>query len=77
MSPNHIDSVMSGVPAVSVVEYKSQSAQIKDYKISVFCFSTKCIAFRSKNKDWLESGLEFGNFVITFMSEWSNLSTRG
>jgi hypothetical protein len=51
---NHIDGVTSGVPAVSVVEYKSQSAQIKDYKISVFCISTKCIALRSNNKDWLE-----------------------
>ena len=47
---------MSDVPVVSVVEYKSQSAQIKDYKISVFCLSTKCIALGSNNKDWLESG---------------------
>ena len=27
--------------------------QTKDYKIDIFCFSTKPAALMSKNKDWL------------------------
>ena len=63
---------MVSVLASSVVDrgFDPRSAQTKDYKISICCFSAKHAALRNKNKDWLA-----GN--QNNVSEWSDMSTRG
>jgi len=33
--------------------FEPQSGQIKDFKISMCCFSAKQAALKKKNKDWL------------------------
>jgi hypothetical protein len=32
---------------------KPRAGKSKDYKICIFCFSTKCVALRRKSKDYL------------------------
>jgi hypothetical protein len=49
---------------------KPRSGQTKDYKIDICCFSTKHVALRSKNKDWLAQNQNV-------MSEWSDMSNLG
>ena len=58
---------MVSVPASSTVdrEFEPRSGQTKDYKIGIFCFSTKQL--RRKNKDWL--ALNRDN-----VSEWGDMS---
>jgi hypothetical protein len=56
--PNHPPTwVMVSMLTQSVVYrgLKSRLGQTKDYKIDICCFSTKHVALRSKNKDWLAS----------------------
>jgi hypothetical protein len=43
---------------------------VKDYKISICCFSAKHAALRRKSKDWLARNQNN-------VSEWSDMSTRG
>ena len=50
--------------------FEPWSGQTKDYKIGIFCFSSKHAALRSKSKDWL---VRNQNNV----SEWNDMSTRG
>jgi hypothetical protein len=47
-----------------------RSSQIKDYKISMCCFSAKHAALKSMSKDWLAQNKDN-------VSEWSDMSTRG
>jgi hypothetical protein len=67
-----IGGVMVSVLASSAVDrgFEHWSGQIKDYKISVCCFSTKHAAFRRKSKDRL---VRNQNNVF----EWSDMSTHG
>ena len=44
--------------------------QMKDYNISISCFSAKHAALRSKSKDWLARNQKN-------VSEWSDTPTRG
>jgi hypothetical protein len=46
---------MVSVLAWSVVDHglEPRSGQTKDYKIGIYCFSTKHAALRRKSKDWL------------------------
>ena len=57
---------MVWVLALSVFE--AWLNQTKDYKISIFCFSSKHTVLRSKNKDWLAPNKDN-------VSEWSDMST--
>ena len=50
--------------------FEPQSGQIKDYKISICCFSAKHTALRKKSKDWLTRNQNY-------VSEWSDMSTLG
>ena len=43
--------------------------QIKDYKISIYCFSAKHAVLMSKNKDWLARNQNN-------VSEWGDMSIR-
>jgi hypothetical protein len=45
-----------------------RSGQIKDYEISICCFSIKHTALRRKNKDWLAGNRDN-------VSEWGDMST--
>ena len=51
---DHIGGVMVSVLVSSAVVrgFEPRSGQIKDYKIGIFCFSTKKATLRSKSKDW-------------------------
>ena len=49
--------------------FEPRSSQTKDYKIGIFCFSTKHVALRSKSKDWLAQNQNN-------VSEWSDMSIR-
>jgi hypothetical protein len=46
---------MVSVLTWSVVDHglEPRSGQTKDYKIGIYCFSTKHAALRRKSKDWL------------------------
>ena len=46
---------MVSVLAWSVVDHglEPRSGQTKNYKIGIYCFSTKHAALRRKSKDWL------------------------
>jgi hypothetical protein len=50
--------------------FKHRSGQTKDYKIGIYCFSTKHAALRSKSKDWLARNQNN-------VSEWGDMSIRG
>jgi hypothetical protein len=69
---NRINGVMVNVSARSWVRggCESRSGQIKDYKISMCCFSAKHAALKSMSKDWLAQNKDN-------VSEWSDMSTRG
>ena len=47
----------------------TRSGQIKDYKISIYCFSAKHAALRRKSKDWLARNQHN-------VSEWGDMSIR-
>jgi len=49
--------------------FEPWSDQIKDYKISICCFSAKHAALRSKRKDWLARNQDN-------VSEWDEMSTH-
>jgi hypothetical protein len=61
---------MVGILAWSAVDrgFKPRSGY-KDYKIGIFCFSSKHAALRRKSKDWLDRN-------ENNVSEWSDMSTR-
>ena len=61
---------MVSVLASSAVDhgFEPQSAQTKDYKIGICCFSAKQAALRRKNKDWLAQNRNN-------VSEWSDMSS--
>ena len=65
-----IDGVMISVLVLSVAYcgFEFQSGQTKDYKIGIWCFSTKNAALKSKGKDWLARNQ---NNLL----EWSDMST--
>jgi hypothetical protein len=50
--------------------FEPRSGQTKDYKIGIYCFSTKHAKLRRKSKDWL--ALNQDN-----VSEWGDISIRG
>jgi hypothetical protein len=52
---HRIGGVMVSVIASSAIDrgLELRSGQIKDYKISICCFSAKHAALRRKSKDWL------------------------
>ena len=53
---NHISGVMVSVLASSAVDRGFQpllGQTGQDYKIGIYCFSTKHTALRGKSKDWL------------------------
>jgi hypothetical protein len=62
---------MISVPPSSKVDrgFEPRSGQIKDYEISICCFSAKHASLRRKNKDWLARNQKN-------VSEWSDMSTR-
>jgi hypothetical protein len=64
--------VMVSVPASNAVgrELESRSGQTKDYKIGIYCISTKHAALRSKSKDRLARNQNN-------VSEWGYMSIRG
>ena len=68
----HFHCVMVSVLASSAVDrgFEPQSAQSKDYKIGICCFSAKRAALSIKSKDWLARNQNNA-------SEWSDMSTRG
>ena len=49
--------------------FEPQSGQIKDFKISMCCFSAKQAALKKKNKDWLARNQNN-------VSEWCDMSIR-
>jgi hypothetical protein len=63
---------MVSVLTLSVVGrgFVPRSAQTKDYKIGMFCFSAKHAALRRKSKDWLARNQDN-------VSEWGDMSIRG
>ena len=67
-SRNCIGSVMVSVLAPSAVDrgFEPRSGQTKDYKIGIYCFSTKHIALRRSSKDWLPRNQDN-------VSEWGRL----
>ena len=69
---NRIDGVLVSVLASSEVDsvFGSWFGQRKNYKIGIYCFSTKHTALRSKSKDWLARNKNS-------VSEWSTMSIRG
>jgi hypothetical protein len=68
---NRIGGVLVSVLAASAEdhEFLPRSSETKDYKIGIFCFSTKDATLRRKSKDWL--ALNQNN-----VSEWSDMSTH-
>ena len=66
-----IDGVIFGVITSSAVDcgFEPQSAQTKDYKIGICCFSTKHTALWSKNKDWW-------TWNHNNVSKWSDISMQ-
>jgi hypothetical protein len=67
-----IGDIMLSVLASSAVDrmFEPPSGQTKDYKIGIYCFSTKHTALRRKIKDWLARNQNN-------VSEWSDMSSRG
>jgi hypothetical protein len=65
-----IGGVMVSMLASSVVDrgFEPWSAQTKDYKIGICCFSAKHAAYGRKSKDWLARNQNN-------VSEWSDMST--
>ena len=63
---------MASVLASSAIDlgFEPRSAQIKDYKIGICCFSAKHVALKRKSKDWLARNQNN-------VSEWKDMSTRG
>jgi hypothetical protein len=50
--------------------FEPRSAQVKNYKIGICCFSARHAALRRKSKDLLARNQNN-------VSEWSDISTRG
>jgi hypothetical protein len=50
-------------------DFKTRSAQTKNFKIGICCFSAKHTALRRKSKDWLARNQNN-------VSQWSDMSTR-
>jgi hypothetical protein len=71
-APNDLGGVMISVLDLGAVDYgfEPRSRQVKDYKISMCCFSAKHPTLRRKSKDWLAR--DQNN-----VSEWSDMSTCG
>ena len=69
---NYIGGIMVSVLILSAVEcgFEPQSAQTKDFKIGICCFSVKHAALRRKSIDWLA-------WNQNNVSEWSDMSTHG
>jgi hypothetical protein len=63
---------MVSVLASSAVDsgFEPRSAQTKNYKIGICCFSAKHATLRRKSKDWLA-------WKQNNVSEWSHMSSRG
>ena len=53
-----------------IINKKTLSGQIKDYKIGICSFSAKHAALRRKSKDWLARNQDNA-------SEWGDMSMRG
>ena len=53
-----------------IINKKTLSGQIKDYKIGICSFSAKHAALRRKSKDWLARNQDN-------VSEWGDMSMRG
>jgi tRNA U38,U39,U40 pseudouridine synthase TruA len=68
---NRISGVMISVFVSSAVNrgFDPRSAQTKDYKFGICCFSAKHATLKSKNKDWLARNQNNA-------SEWSDMSTN-
>ena len=69
---NRVGGVMVCVLASSAVDrgFELRSGQIKDYKISICCFSPMHAALRRKSKDWLARNQDN-------VSEWGDMTIRG
>ena len=69
---NHINGVMVSMLVSSAVDhgFKPRSGQTNEFKIGIFCFSSKHVVLRNKSKDWL-------GWNRVNMSEWSDMSTHG
>ena len=69
---NRIGGEMVSVLASSAVDcgLEPRSGQTKDYKIGIWCFSTKPAALRRKSKHWLTQNQNN-------VTEWSDMSTQG
>jgi hypothetical protein len=67
-----ISGVMVSVLNSSAVDrqFEPRLGQTKDYKVGIYCFSTKHVTLRKKNKDWLARNQDN-------MSEWDDMSIRG
>ena len=68
---NLIGVVMVSVFALSEVDsgFEPQSGETKDYKIGIYCFSSKHVALRRKSKDWMARNQDN-------VSEWGDMSIR-
>ena len=69
---NHIIGVIVCVLVLSGVDcwFNALTDQTKIGEIDICCFSTKHVALRSKNKDWLARHQDN-------VSEWGNMSNHG
>ena len=68
---NTVDVMVSVLSSSAVgrgFKLKPWSSQTKDYKIGIFCFSTKHVALKRKSKDWLANQNN--------VSEWCDMSIR-
>ena len=63
---------MVSVLAASAVDrgFEPRSSQTKDFKIGIYCFSTKHTALRRKGKDWFARNQ-------ANVSEWDDMSICG
>jgi len=68
---NCIDGVMVSVLASSAVDrgFQPRSGQTTDYKIGIYCFSSKHTALRRKSKDLLARNQDNVSF-------WGDMSIR-
>ena len=68
---NCIDGVMIIVHISHAVDhgFETPFGPTKDYRIGTYCFCPKCIALRSKSKDWLARNQD--------VLEWIHMSTHG
>jgi hypothetical protein len=69
---NHISGVMVSVFVSSAINrlFEPRSGQTHDYKIDICSLLAMHATAKRKNKEWLDRNSDF-------VSEWSNVSTRG